>query len=163
MNMKKKMTVSQSVQSWALFSELRIAVADCVTFEAVSAICIPYFKYNGRAANAIRIFESKKFMSSASAICFSKFELILGENVGLFYCVATQKHFFPAVFFKKTVVFCNCIPYLWDIIFGETAICFRNWNRARPTAPAICIYETGHKKPKVTAICFFETATCAQL
>ena len=73
------------------------------------------------------------------------------------------KNSFSAVFFKNTVVFCNCIPYLWDIIFGETAICFRNWNRARPTAPAICIYETGHKKPKVTAICFFETTTCAQL
>ena len=88
-------------QSWALFSELRVAVADCVTFDAVSAICIPYFKYNGRAANAIRIFESKKFMSSASAICFSKLELILGKNVGLFYCVATQKQFFPLYFLKK--------------------------------------------------------------
>jgi hypothetical protein len=34
-------------------------------------------------------------------------------------------------FLKKTVVFCNCIPYLCDIIdiiFGETAICFRDWN-----------------------------------
>ena len=28
-------------------ADSRIAVADCVTFEAVSAICIPYFKYNG--------------------------------------------------------------------------------------------------------------------
>jgi len=107
---------------------LRIAVADCVTFEAVSAICIPYFKYNGRAANAIRIFESKKFMSSASAICFSKLELILGENVGLFYCVATQKQFFPAVFFEKTVVFCNCIQSRAYVEGVRNVVCALSWS-----------------------------------
>ena len=131
----KIITYTAKSRSWLLmilYSELRIAVADCVTFEAVSAICITYFKYYGRAANAIRIFESKKFMSSASAICFSKLELISRRGINSEPGIIKNHKFLESAKITKNdfSTILNCWTLFFLSIISHTTTSFE-WIKSR--------------------------------